>query len=189
MAKTKYKSGGIVKVIKLLTSLLFFIFYCNVLPVKGQQKPSLEYQVKAAFLFNFTKFVNWPSVVFKSADDPFVIGIVGDDPFGPYLDELVKGERLGTHKIVIQRYNNTSDVVNCHMLFINTNPLAQQEILGLTDNQNILTVSNTDNTVSRNGSICFFKQDNKIKIKINLAATKKSKLKISSKLLSVAKLN
>ncbi|MCC8426511.1 YfiR family protein [Mucilaginibacter sp. UR6-11] len=189
MAKAKYTTAGLLKAIRLLAVMLFFAFSFNISKVQAQHKPSLEYQVKAAFIFNFTKFVNWPSSVFKSADAPFIIGIIGDDPFGPYLDELVKGEKIGTHKIIVVRYTDVNDATNCHMLFINANPVIQQNVLALTNNQKILTVSDSASLGTRGSNISFFKQNNKVKIEININATKNSKLEISSKLLSIAKLN
>jgi hypothetical protein len=183
------KVGNLKRAVRLIFGIMFLALFCNMLQAQAQRKPALEYQVKAAFLFNFTKFVIWPASAFKADDAPFVIGIFGNDPFGPYLDELVKGESLDTHPIIVQRYTNINEISGCHLLFVNTNQPTQQQIITLTGTVGTLTVSDADGFVKRGGSICFFKQDNKIRIEINVAATKNSKLEISSKLLSIAKIN
>jgi hypothetical protein len=92
--------GKLKRITGLIFSIILLVLFCNILQAQTRRKPALEYQVKAAFLFNFTKFVTWPATAFKADDAPFVIGIIGDDPFGPYLDELVKGESLDTHPLL-----------------------------------------------------------------------------------------
>jgi len=166
---------------------LFFLLLISV-PLAAQNKPPLEYQVKAAFLFNFTRFINWPSSAFKSDDAPFVIGIAGNDPFGSFLDDIVQGESVGGRPIVIQRLNDFKDVSNCRILFINSNePATIKEILAATAHRSILTVSDADNFIRLGGAVRFFKKENKIKIEINTFAVKDSQLEVSSKLLSVVK--
>src|SRR5262245_46212858 len=85
----------------------------------AQSKSAAEFQVKAVFLYNFTQFIDWPDAAFKSPDAPFVIGIIGDDPFGSYLDEAVAGEKIGMHPILIKRFNDLRSVAGCHMLYVN----------------------------------------------------------------------
>jgi hypothetical protein len=181
--------GKLKRITGLIFSIILLVLFCNILQAQTRRKPALEYQVKAAFLFNFTKFVTWPATAFKADDAPFVIGIIGDDPFGPYLDELVKGESLDTHPIIVQRFTTINEISGCHMLFVNTNVAMQQQIIALTGTISTLTISDADGFAKRGGNICFFKQDNKIRIEINVAAAKNSKLEVSSKLLSIAKLN
>jgi hypothetical protein len=174
---------------RLLLAMLLIALLSNISQSYGQRKPPLEYQVKAAFLFNFTKFITWPSNAFKSAEAPFVIGIIGVDPFGDYLDELVKDEKLDTHPIIIQRFDDISDVTNCHILYINTPQALQQQILLSKLTSGTLTVSDAGGFTKHGGNISFFKQDNKIRLEINVVAAKNARLDISSKLLSIAKLN
>lgn len=152
-----------------------------------QRKPPLEYQIKAAFLFNFTRFIHWPASAYASADAPFVIGIMGNDPFGSYLDDLVNGEQIDGHSIVIRRYPNGGDISGCRLLFINiAAPARLKAILSSAAQQNTLTVSDADNFIKAGGMIRFFKEDNRIKMEIKLAATKTAQLDISAKLLQVA---
>src|SRR5690349_14383540 len=84
---------------------------CLCIPLlQSQTTPLPEYKIKAVFLFNFTQFVEWPGNVFNSDDAPFVIGILGKDPFGSYIDNAVADEKMGSHPITIVRYNSISEV-------------------------------------------------------------------------------
>jgi len=146
--------------------------------------------VKAVFLYNFTQFVDWPENTFNSPDEPFIIGIVGDDPFGNYIDEIVKGEFLGTHAIKIKRCNDIRSTLTCHMLYINsTDKEKVRTILNAVSEKNILTVSDDPSFNKLGGIIRFYTEDNKIRFQINLSRSKEARLSISSKLLSVAKTN
>ncbi|MFD2864109.1 YfiR family protein [Mucilaginibacter antarcticus] len=169
--------------------MLFILLLCITCQALGQRKLPLEYQVKAAFLFNFTKFITWPTTAFKSVDAPFVIGIIGDDPFGPYLDELVKDEKVEAHPIIVKRYTDVNDVTGCHLLFVNSAPAIQKQIISNTATLSTLTVSDAIGFAQHGGNISFFKQDNKVRLEINIAAAKSARLDISSKLLNIAKLH
>src|SRR6185369_13663661 len=85
--------------------------------LSAQTQITREYQVKAVFLFNFAQFVEWPPSTFKETN-AIVIGVLGEDPFGPYLDEAVQGEEVNGHPIIVQRYRHIEDVKACHILFI-----------------------------------------------------------------------
>lgn len=182
MAGKKYSSG-------LWTTCLLLLVLCGyITPVRAQSKPPLEYQVKAAFLFNFTRFIHWPASAFASPDAPFVIGIAGNDPFGAYLDNLVKGEQAEGHPIVIRRYPDGGDMEGCQLLFIGTPaPARLKAILSLAAHPGVLTVGDADGFISSGGMVCFFNEDNRIKMEIKLATAKAAQLEISAKLLQVAK--
>lgn len=153
------------------------------------QKPAPEYQVKAAFLYNFTRFIDWPTTAFRSPTSPFVIGIIGDDPFGGYITEIVKGEKVGNHPIIIQRYHNTRDIINCHMLFVNPPATARvKDIVTLIGRRSILTVSDMENFTAYGGMVNFYKENNKIRFEVNVASSRSAHLEISSKLLTVARI-
>src|SRR6185437_11385368 len=77
-----------------------------------------EYQVKAVFVYNFSRFVTWPSSAFASADQPFVIGILGADPFGSHLDEAIHGENMDAHPLVVRHFADIADIGPCQILFI-----------------------------------------------------------------------
>ena len=150
---------------------------------------SAEYQIKAAFLFNFTQFVEWPVNAFPEPETPLIIGILGADPFGNYLEETVTGEKVNGHPLVIQHYKNIGEVITCHILFINqaeTNK-PEQTLVNL-KGKFILTVSDGNNFITQGGMIRFITRDNKILIQINPEAAKEADLIISSKLLRVAEI-
>jgi len=158
------------------------------LPARAQDKPSLEYEIKAAFLFNFTRFIHWPASAYTSPDAPFVIGIVGNDPFGSYLDDLVKGEKAEGHPIIIRRFPDGGDMSGCQLLFISAaTPAKLKAALALAAEPGVLTVGDTGTFISSGGMVCFFKEDNRVKMEIKLAAAKAAQLEISAKLLQLAK--
>ena len=150
----------------------------------GQTAPVPEYQVKAGFLLNIAQFVTWPS---QSSDVPFVIGILGDDPFGSYLDETVRGEKVNHRSITIQRLRRRSDPLTCNILFISQSERDRVvQILSNLKGRSVLTVSDIDRFTELGGMIQFFTERNNIRMRINLDAVKASNLRVSSKLLRVA---
>lgn len=157
---------------------------CFFLPAAAQTAPS--YQVKAAFLYNFSQFVEWPSNAFYNAQAPFVIGILGADPFGSYLTELVKGEKAGNRPIVIKRFGTAAEAKGAHIVFINL-PDAAAAIKSFAG-QNTLTVGDGENFVKAGGMIRFFTEKNKIRFQINVTAARAANLVISAKLLRVAEI-
>lgn len=150
---------------------------------------SPEYQVKAVFLFNFTQFVEWPEKIFSADNEPLVIGILGDDPFGAFLDETIKGESVNGHPLKVQRFTKLDQLTTCHVLFISQTEKNQVKsiLLGL-ERKSILTVSDINNFAKQGGMIRFVTESNKTRIRINLEAAKKEGLTISSKLLRLAEI-
>lgn len=150
------------------------------------QKAS-EYQVKAAFLFNFTKFFEWPAEAIGEPGEPFVIGVLGKDPFGSYLDELIAGEKIMDHQMIVKRFNSVDEVDKCHILFVNR-PGKTSEAINALKGKSILTVSD-DREFNRNGGIISFLTENEmIRLQINVHAAKAAHLDVSSKLLRIAKI-
>ncbi len=152
-----------------------------------QPEPSNEYKIKAVFLFNFSQYVEWPLDVLPDDDSPFVIGILGKDPFGSYLDVAVKNERVKRHPLVIRRFNRVEEIAACHILYII--PADKDEIKTILDrltSRHILTVSDASNFARLGGMIRLYTEANKTRIRINLGAVKKEELVCSSKLLRLA---
>lgn len=190
MVNRIFKAGNILTSTRLLAGVFAFALFFNINQSHAQTKPALEYQVKAAFLYNFTRFVSWPSSAFSSPTAPFVIGIVRNDPFGSYLEDIIDREKVDEHPIVIQHYDHAKDIGNCHILFIpagDDNKI--KEIIAFTAHQNMLTVSDANRFVNWGGVINFFKDDNKLRVQINIAAAKAAGLEISSKLLKISKIH
>ena len=149
--------------------------------------PAGEYQVKAVYLFNFGQFVAWPSRVFESPAAPFVIGIYGDDPFGPVIDEVVRGESLGSRPIVVERFHDVDDIDRCNILFIGRSDAEHlHEVLGAVRGQSVLTVTDIDGAEREGAIIVLYNQNNRIRMRINLPEARASELTISSKLLRPA---
>jgi len=155
-------------------------------PVQGALPPT-EYQVKAAYLFNFGQFVEWPAGSYASASAPFVIGIVGDDPFGSVLDDVVRGEAVAGHPLLVRRFNDTDDVSACNILFIARSETALLErTLQAVRGRNVLTVTDAAGDESRDAIIVLKTENKRIRMRINLAAARANNLVISSKLLRPA---
>lgn len=163
------------------------LMYSNPLPA---QKPgSREYQLKAVFLFNFTQFVDWPPSSFGSDNSPLVIGVIGENPFGNFLEQTVSGENKDGHPVVVQYYQDEEDASSCHILFINTKePEKCREVIAAIKGKNILTVSDVADFTNQGGIVRFFTSNNKIKLQINLSACKATDIVPSSKLLRLAEI-
>lgn len=154
-----------------------------------------EYEVKAAFLYNFIKFVEWPPKAFPNRNSPLIIGVLGDDPFfSPsakinYLDQTVDGKTINDRNIVVQRSNRLADLKNCQLLFISKSERNRiKDTLANLSGMNILVVGETENFCQQGGAINFVMQSEKVRFEINVGAAEKAGLKISSKLLNVAKI-
>jgi hypothetical protein len=159
------------------------LFSCGlVLPV--QSAPAAEYQVKAVFLFNFAQFVEWPPSAFPERQTPLVIGVLGQDPFGAYLDETVRGERVNNRALTIRRYRRVEEIQTCHVLFISRSEADRMEqILASLKYRKILTVADAESAAASRVMIRFVTQQNKIRLRINPDAARAANLTISSKLL------
>jgi hypothetical protein len=146
-----------------------------------------EYQIKAVFVFNFSHFVEWPPKEFASATAPFVIGIVGEDPFGARLDEAVRGERIDSHPLIVQRYRSAGEVGDCQILVIDRSEGPHLgEILHALNNRATLTVSELDRAAERGVMIQFVTENSRIRLRINAEAARAAGLTVSSKLLRLA---
>jgi hypothetical protein len=154
---------------------------------RAQESPPTEYQLKAAFVYNFAKFVEWPPAAFGAATAPMVIGILGESPMRGDLDRAIRDKTINNRPLVIKEPHSAGEWTNCHILFISTSEKKRlPEILGSLRGANVLTVSETDGFTQTGGMINFVSEGNRIRFQINEAAAKTAGLKISSKLLSLA---
>jgi uncharacterized protein DUF4154 len=155
----------------------------------GQTAPAKEYQVKAVFLYNFAQFVEWPGAAFPDAQTPLVIGVLGEDPFGGYLEETVRGEKVNNRPLMIERYRRAEEIKICHILFISRSEADRLEkIFVALKERNILTVGDFDGFTKSGGMMRFVTEKNKTRLRINLEAAKAARLTISSKLLRPAEI-
>jgi len=154
---------------------------------RPQPQRASEYQLKAVFLFNFAQFVSWPPDAVPEPDAPFVIGILGDDPFGAAIDETVRGERLGARAYLVQRYRRLEDVKRCDILFISRSEREHvPQILAALQHRPLLTVSDADGFLEAGGMIRFVTEQSRVRLRINVAAAQEAHLTLSSKLLRLA---
>lgn len=170
------------------TWLFAFLAFFAAVSIRAQNPlPPAEYQVKAVFLFNFTQFVQWPSKSFSEDQAPLIIGVLGEDPFGAYLDKLVVGEKIEGHPIELRRFHRTDDFTSCHILYISRSESGQlDKIIGRLKGRSVLTVSDAENFSRAGGMIRFVTENGKIRLRVNLTEAKKAELTISSKLLRPA---
>lgn len=160
---------------------------CTAAVPSPNQKDLREAQVKAVFIYNFTQFIDWPSLVFKSEEDPLVIAILGDKVLADQLSVAVKKESKGNHAITVKFIKQIDDLPQCHILYISASK--QEELPMLVSEafrMGILTVSDIPNFAQQGGIIGFYLKENKLRIQINLVQAKVSALTISSKLLNIA---
>jgi hypothetical protein len=152
----------------------------------AQTKPD-EYQVKAAYLLNFARFVEWPPDVLP-ASSPITIAVVGGDPFSGALEEVLRGKSVNGHAIQLQHLRWDEGLAHYQIVFISASEESHlPEILGHLEHSNVLTVSDIDRFSLRGGVIEFRMVGNRVRFDINRTPAIAARLKISSKLLSVAR--
>ncbi|MGP8201707.1 MAG: YfiR family protein [Limisphaerales bacterium] len=153
----------------------------------AQESPPTEYQIKAAFLFNFAKFVEWPPAAFPAGTSPIVIGILGENPFHDDLARMVRSKTVDGRTLEVKTLHSLADAANCHMLFISTSESARlPEIIKSLKGASVLTVGETDHFTENGGMINFVLKSAKVRFEINKTAATSAGLKISSKLMSLA---
>jgi hypothetical protein len=150
-----------------------------------------EYDVKAAYLFKFTKFVEWPATAFAGPDAPFVIGIVGRDPFNGGLDRLIEGKTTGDRRLEVRHLNasDSAGMRGCQMVFVSTSEQRRlTNILSTLQGRPVLVVGESEGFASAGGMLGFALRESRMGIEVNSAAARQARLKISSQLLNLAKL-
>ncbi len=150
----------------------------------GHAQGISEYEVKAAFLYNFAKFVEWPD----PASGSIRLCIVGDDPFGNILEETVRGKTISEQPIEIKRLNRGDNPRSCQIAFISVSERPPRAVLDLLQGASTLTVGESPNFAKDGGMINFVLEDKRVHFEINLAAAQRGRLKISSKLLNLARI-
>jgi hypothetical protein len=155
--------------------------------IHAQEAPT-EYQVKAAYLFNFLKFVEWPSDPIANTNGHWVIGIVGDNPFGDDLTQIISGKTVQGHELLVRRFQPGEDLHACHVLFISTSEKKRlPSMLAALRGSSVLTVGDMDHFIESGGMIQFVMEDKRVRFGIDVGAASQARLKVSSKLLSLAR--
>jgi hypothetical protein len=153
----------------------------------GQEPQPTEYQIKAAFLFNFARFVEWPKAAFPNPGDPLLIGVLGDNPFQDQLEKTILNKKIDDHPLVTKQFHSVADATNCHILFISTSEKPRlPQIIKTLEGRNVLTVSEMDRFNETGGMINFTLEAGRVRFRINNDAATSAGLKISSKLLTLA---
>lgn len=156
-------------------------------PYAYAQRAASEYEVKAAYLYNFGKFVVWPEKSAPKQGEPFEICVLGEDPFGSALDSAVLGETIGGKGVAIKRISNPQNSGHCRVLFISTSEAARlPEILAAVDKASVLTVSDMPQFSQRGGMIEFVLDGNRVRFAVNVTNAEDAGLNLSAALLKVA---
>ncbi len=163
------------------------VFLAATLAAPGQDGAPTEYQVKAAFLYNFGKFVEWPPGALPA--DSFAICVLGEDPFGPELDRLIEGKSVHGKKLGAHRLGRAEEAGKCQVLFVSASENGRlAHILASVRGRSVLTVGDTEGFAHRGGIINFRLVENKVRFEINLDAAERAGLTVSSQLLKLAKI-
>jgi hypothetical protein len=149
-------------------------------------KPT-DFQVKAAYLYNFGRFVEWPPKVTSAKTGSFTICVLGEDPFGRALDDILAREKIGNQSVAARRISNPRESLDCHILFISSSEANRlNKIIDALDKSAVLTVSDLPEFSQHHGMIQFVLEGNRVRFEVNLSATQKAGLTLSSELLKVA---
>jgi hypothetical protein len=149
--------------------------------------PAPEYHLKAAFLYNFAKFVEWPTVTPGEGEMPFRFGILGSNPFGSDLEEVLKGHQLRGRPLEIRVCRNAEEARACQLVFIGTKEDSSASALRALHGLPVLTVGESDRFKSEGGIITLVMEGDKVRFEINLEAARAAGLKIDAQLLRLAR--
>jgi hypothetical protein len=159
-----------------------------VLPARADE-PSREYQVKAAFIYNFVQFVDWPASAFAGDSSPITIGVLGANPFGDALDHVVEGKTAHGRTLAVRYFSRIEDLEKCQVLFVvSSDQNFLQTLHDKLKDQSVLTIGEADQFLPTGGIIRMSTEENKVRFEINVEAAEQAQLKISSKLLHLAKI-
>jgi hypothetical protein len=173
------------------TGWMAMLMVCAVMqygPVTAQSAELTESEIKAGFLYNFTKFVEWPQDAFADARAPIVLGIVGANPFGTLLVGAA-GKTVNGRAVLVKQFKEDEDLRGCQILFVSSSEKRHTaQILEKVKGARVLTVGEGPGFTQAGGMIAFVVEGNKVRLMIDLDATSEAGLKISAKVIAVARL-
>jgi hypothetical protein len=181
------KFGSLIAIICLLSAMVL-----GGRAEDSDSSDSSEYLIKAGFIYNFAKLVEWPTAAFAQPDSPIVIGILGDDPFGATLDRIVADKKINGRGFVVKRLKwskDLKDLKDCNILFVSSSET--EHLDSLVDTVKwlpILTIGDATGFAKRGGIMNFTLEDNKVRFEVNVDAAKHADLTISSRLLTLARI-
>jgi len=153
----------------------------------GSPTGTSEYELKAAFLYRFANFIQWPELPAEKRKTPFIIGVAGPDPFGRALDDALKGKTVRGREVIVKRWPSVKDVDDCDILFIGAETSTSSLMLSVLKGRPILTVSDTPTFLDRGGMINLVTEGTRLRFDVNSHAAHDSGLAIGSHLLSIAR--
>ena len=174
----------------IIIALLFLTSLLRPTSTLAQEAAASEYQVEAAFLYHFAEFVEWPTEAFTTHDTPFVIGVLGENPFGKALEEAVRDKAINGHPLRLMHFDNRSlaELHQCHILFIAPSERKHlPEIFQALKQKSVLTVGHMERFIEMGGMINFIIEGKRVRFEINDEAARRVSLKISAKLLTLAR--
>jgi hypothetical protein len=155
--------------------------------MQGQHSKPSEYEVKAAYLYNFSRFVEWPGKIMQTQSRSFNVCVLGEDPFGPALNSAVANETIAGKSVVAKEIPAPQDAVNCRVLFISSSEDKRlKQILARLGAASVLTVSDLPQFTQPGGMIQFVVEGNRVRFEVNAATAEHAGLTLSSELLKVA---
>jgi len=158
-------------------------------PARSQGGPPTEAQIKAVFLYNFTKYVDWPVEAFRAAADPLTVCVLGVDPFGSALEDTLRGEAVNDRKLAARHIESVDEAGGCQLLYVSSSEERElTRILKLLQGKPILTVGEMNQFAESGGMINLRTVQNKIRFDINEGAASRAGLKISSQLLKLGRI-
>jgi YfiR/HmsC-like len=168
----------------MLIAISFFLLHEADCPAQS----ATEYQIKAAYLFNFLKFVEWPDASPADAQSKWVIGIVGNSPVGDELSKLVESKNVLGRELEVKTFQAADNLRACHILFISdTEKKRVPSILAALRGSSVMTVADMEHFIDEGGMVQFVVEDARVRISIDVGATGRARLKVSSKLLALAR--
>ncbi|MGH9736900.1 MAG: YfiR family protein [Candidatus Acidiferrales bacterium] len=168
---------------------LVLVAVANILPVRvqAQQTRPTESQVEAIYLFNFSRFIEWPASPATTSAATFSLCVLGEDPFGTFLDATLAGESVSGKNIVAKRISKPEDALDCRILFVSASEQDHlKELFEVLAKKSVLTVSDIPRFAERGGMIEFVVDKDKVRFEINLTSATDAGLTLSSDLLKVA---
>jgi hypothetical protein len=194
------KSGGHFRALTAISRYVFLILLCaaifsaGVVVLHAQSDESgvvnREYAIKAAYLYQFGYYIQWPAGSFADKTSPFVIGVLGENPIGGSLDEIAREKKIDGRPIVIKRFASPAAYSPCHILFVADSYDAAKILPTIRKSQKfpVLLVGEKPGFAQQGGTINLYIEQNKVRFEVNMEVAKQEQLKISSKLLSLAKI-
>jgi hypothetical protein len=170
------------------TRLALIVALGTMVPCCAQGPTADEYQVKAAYMYNFAKFVEWPALTFESPTQPIVFCVLGQTPLSQALQDAISGKVIDQRPLVFRQFNDCKQAGKCHILFVSTTDVRQlRHILDEIKTFHALTVGEAENFAHEGGIVRFVLESGRVRLEFNLDAAEEAKLLISSKLLSLGR--